>query len=68
MPMADENVPGAPILAGNNPQAMTKVRAGKAFAKSGSIGEQAMMDAVIVVVVAWLFLFFLSFSLRHHII
>lgn len=32
----------------------------------GSIGDKALMDAVIIVAVAWLFLIFLAYSLRHH--
>lgn len=32
----------------------------------GSIGDTAFMDAVIVVALAWAFLLFLAFSLRHH--
>lgn len=32
----------------------------------GSIGDQAFMDAVIVIAVAWLILFALAFSLRSH--
>lgn len=32
----------------------------------GSIGDQAFMDAVIIVGVSWLILLFLAYSLRHH--
>jgi len=32
----------------------------------GSIGDKAFMDAVIIVAIAWAFLIFLAYSLRHH--
>lgn len=32
----------------------------------GSIGDVAFMDAVVIVAIAWAFLLFLAFSLRHH--
>lgn len=32
----------------------------------GSVGDMALMDSIIVVVVAWAFLLFLAYSLRHH--
>lgn len=32
----------------------------------GSMGDKAFMDAVIIVGIAWLFLLFLAWSLRHH--
>jgi len=32
----------------------------------GSIGDKALMDSLIVVIVAWAFLLFLAYSLRHH--
>jgi len=31
-----------------------------------SMGDQALMDSVVIVVIAWLFLFFFVFSLRAH--
>jgi hypothetical protein len=31
-----------------------------------TLGEQAFKDAIILIVVAWLILFFLFFSLRRH--
>lgn len=32
----------------------------------GSIGDIALRDAVVIVAIAWLFLLFLAYSLRHH--
>ncbi len=64
MPTASEKVSNLP-LAGmpGNPahDPKRKDKEGK-----GSIGDKALMDAVVIVAVAWLFLIFLSFSLRHH--
>lgn len=38
------------------------VRAGA----KGTRGDQALMDAILIVVIAWAILFFLAFSLRNH--
>ena len=38
----------------------------KNAASKGSVGDQALMDALLIVIVAWAILFFLSFSLRRH--
>ena len=32
----------------------------------GSIGDKALMDGIIIVVLAWVLLLFLGYSLRHH--
>lgn len=32
----------------------------------GSVGDKALMDAVVVVAVAWVLLVLLAYSLRHH--
>ena len=32
----------------------------------GSVGDVAVMDAIALVIVAWLVLFALAYSLRHH--
>lgn len=32
----------------------------------GSLGDQAVMDAVIIVAIAWAVLLFLAFTLRNH--
>jgi len=32
----------------------------------GSLGDTAFMDALIIVILAWAFLLFLAYSLRHH--
>lgn len=34
----------------------------------GSVGDVAVMDAICIVVAAWLVLFFLAYSLRRHIV
>lgn len=63
--MLKEAEPGAPPLAGTkgNPahDPTRKDKEGK-----GSIGDKALMDAVVMVVLAWLLLAFLAYSLRHH--
>lgn len=38
----------------------------KNAASKGSPGDVALMDAVAIVLVAWVILFFLAFSLRRH--
>lgn len=46
---------------------MTREPAGpKKAGDKGSMGDQAVMDAVILVGAAWLILFFFAFSLRRH--
>jgi hypothetical protein len=32
----------------------------------GTVGDTALMDAIAIVVAAWLILFFLAFTLRNH--
>lgn len=32
----------------------------------GSVGDTALMDAIAIIVIAWVVLFFLAFSLRRH--
>ena len=64
MPTATEETPvthlaGTPKNPAREPS--KRPRNGK-----GSIGDKAFMDAVIIVVVAWLFLLFLAYSLRNH--
>lgn len=38
----------------------------KNAASKGSIGDQALMDALLIVMGAWAILFILTFSLRRH--
>lgn len=38
----------------------------RALTGKGSIGDQALMDAVILVAIAWLVLVVLAYSLRNH--
>lgn len=38
----------------------------KNAASKGSIGDQALMDSLIIVVAAWAILFFIYFSVRGH--
>ena len=65
MPLLKEPENGAPPLAGTpgNPahDPTRKDKQGK-----GSIGDKALMDAIIIVALAWALLFFLAYSLRHH--
>jgi len=34
--------------------------------EKGSMGDMALMDGLIIVGAAWIILFFLAYSLRHH--
>lgn len=65
MPMSQEPETGAPPLAGTkgNPahEPKKKLQDGK-----GTIGDKALMDAVILVIACWVLLFLLWYSLRHH--
>lgn len=38
----------------------------KTAGSKGSVGDVALMDAIAIVIAAWLILFLLAFSLRHH--
>lgn len=50
-----------------NPITMTREPVGpKTSGDKGTPGDMAVMDAVMIVGVAWLILFFLAFSLRRH--
>lgn len=61
MPMAnEEDYVSRPIVTTREPVGP------KNAASKGSVGDQAVMDAVMIVAAAWIFLFFLSFSLRGH--
>ena len=53
------NLKGTPANPGREPRK-------RPLAGKGSIGDQAFMDAVIMVAIAWLFLVFLAYSLRNH--
>lgn len=61
MPMVkeDERV-GRPIVTSREPVGP------KNAASKGSPGDVALMDAVAIVLIAWVILFFLAFSLRRH--
>lgn len=61
MPMGteDERV-GKPIITTREPVGP------KNAGSKGSPGDQALMDAVAIVLAAWFLLFFLAFSLRRH--
>jgi hypothetical protein len=61
MPMASEDARvGSPIKTAREPVGP------KNSGSKGSTGDRALMDAVMIVVAAWLILFFLAFSLRAH--
>lgn len=61
MPMGteDERV-GRPIQMAREPVGP------KNAGSKGSLGDQALMDAILIVVCAWAVLFFFYFSLRRH--
>lgn len=61
MGMATEQPTGSPHLNVTREPVGPKVAGGK-----GSTGDQALMDAVIIVGVAWVILALLMFSLRAH--
>ena len=65
MPLAEELGPQSPALVGTaeNPARDPKA---KDKAGRGSIGDKAFTDAVTVVIVAWVLLLLLWYSLRHH--
>lgn len=61
MPMATEDARvGRPIVTSKEPVGP------KNAGSKGSVGDQALMDALIIVGAAWLIIFFLMFSLRRH--
>lgn len=61
MPMVTEqDRVGSPIKMTNEPVGP------KGPGSKGSLGDTALMDAIAVVIVAWLILFLLMFSLRSH--
>lgn len=61
MPMATEDErQGRPALFTREPVGP------KNAASKGGTGDQALMDAIAIVVAAWLLLFLVSFSLRSH--
>ncbi len=61
MPMASEDSRvGSPIVMAREPVGP------KNAGSKGTRGDQALMDAIIIVVTAWALLFFLGFSLRSH--
>lgn len=53
------NLRGMPGNPGRDPKKTPKTG-------SGSVGDIAFKDAVALVIIAWLVLFFLAYSLRHH--
>jgi hypothetical protein len=38
----------------------------KTAGSKGSVGDTALMDAIAIVIGAWVLLFLIAFSLRHH--
>jgi len=51
---------GQPLRVSNEPAGPKKAGA------KGSVGDTALMDAIVIVGIAWLVLFSLMFSLRRH--
>ena len=69
MPLAAENEPGRNALLGmpdnmNIPGRRSK--AGSALKGDGSIGDVAFRDGILIVLGAWVLLFLLAYTLRHH--
>lgn len=61
MPMQTEDArQGRPISMTNEPVGP------KNASSKGSVGDQALMDALVIVGAAWAILFLLMFSLRRH--
>lgn len=61
MPMATEDARTS------RPIQMTREPVGpKTSGSKGSVGDTALMDAIAIVIGAWILLFLLAFSLRHH--
>jgi len=66
MSVQTESDQGAPILNGTANSNKPKRRVGNPLSSTENIGEDALRDGIILVLFAWLFLFFLAWSLRHH--
>jgi hypothetical protein len=50
-----------------NPLVTTREPVGpKTAGSKGSVGDVALMDSLAIVIGAWLLLFLIAFSLRHH--
>jgi hypothetical protein len=61
MPMANEDERlGQPIRVAREPVGP------KNAGTKGSIGDQAVMDAIAIVLLSWLIIFLLAFTLRRH--
>lgn len=60
MPLVKENGSGSPVLVTSREPQGTSADAKK------SVGDQALMDAIVLILVAWGVLFALLFSLRAH--
>jgi hypothetical protein len=61
MPTATETPTGRPTLVSSREPVGPKVAGDR-----GTPGDQALMDAITIVVIAWAVLFLLAFSLRRH--
>ena len=59
--MATETLTGRPDLVTSRTPVGPAVPGSK-----GSTGDKALMDAVVIVAIAWIILFLLTFSLRSH--
>ena len=61
MPMASEDErQGRPIQTSREPKGPTKAGG------PGSMGDQALNDAITIIIIGWALLFFLAFSLRRY--
>lgn len=62
MPILEEPTKGPPVLATSREPVAAKTSAGK----PDSVGDIALRDAVIMIVIAWLIVFLLAYSLRSY--
>jgi hypothetical protein len=58
--MTEQERVGAPLTVSREPVAP------KNAGDKGSIGDTALMDAIAIVIAAWVILFLITFSLRRH--
>jgi len=64
MPMATEAEKVAPLVGTKENPAREPSK--KPATGKGSMGDIAFKDAVLIVVIAWIVIFFLAYTLRHH--
>lgn len=60
---ADDSQAGHPLTGGPGSREPSRK---PAAGSPGSTGDQALMDGLMIVAGAWILLFFLAYTLRHH--